>query len=187
MKNSISRYNNVYELQDSGISISQSSNNQVYGNRVRYTDIGIKVFNNSSNNYIYNNTLEKIKSYGIFVRDTNSVNNTFENNMDNSIKPIRVYNNTGSSFISNDDVRITKGNNYLIQGNSTLNMSESMIPFETKIISDNSINNILNISKSGIIELKNRTAGDITVFNTDRLPFSSRINNHRLSIISYDH
>ena len=62
-----------------------------------------------------------------------------------------------------------------------------MFPFETKILSDNSNNNILNISKSGIIELENRTAGDITVINTYTSPFLSRISDHRLSIISYDH
>jgi mannuronan 5-epimerase len=187
MKDSVVRYNDVYNQgKDTGISVSQSSNNQVYRNRIHFSDIGIMVINNSSNNYIYNNTLERTKYYDIFVRDTNSINNTFENNdMHNSINAVRVYNNTGSLFISNHDEVTSKGKKYLIQGNSTLKMSESVFPFETNIMSDNSINNILNIFKSGVIGLKNGTAGDITVFNTDRLPFSSRTNNHTLSIITY--
>ena len=64
MQNSVVKNNNI---QDSvtGITVAKSHNNEVYGNRVSSTDDGIKVIDNSSNNYIYDNIFEEISNYAI--------------------------------------------------------------------------------------------------------------------------
>lgn len=51
MQDSIARNNFVYNQQNgsTAISVSESSNNRVYGNKVSFSDVGIKVINNSSN------------------------------------------------------------------------------------------------------------------------------------------
>jgi hypothetical protein len=62
-------------------------------------------------------------------------------------------------------------------------MERSAFPFGTDIFSDNSTNNLM-ISNSGIIILKNITTGNITIFNSDALPYVSSISNERLYIES---
>jgi poly(beta-D-mannuronate) C5 epimerase len=187
MQDSIVRNNFVYNQQNgsTAISVSESSNNRVYGNKVSFSDVGIKVTNNSSNNYIYSNTFAGIENYGILVRGANSVNNMFENNeINGSSKAVRLYNNTDSSFINNHLYDINSGGReYLVQANSTLNLGRTMFPIKSKIISDDSTNNMINIVDSGMIKLKDGT-GKITDIDTEMMPFSSRIYGEAFSIIS---
>jgi hypothetical protein len=155
-----------------------------YGNKLSFSNDGIKVMENSSNNYIYNNTLEGIKNYAILARGADAINNTFrDNDMDNSEKAIRVKNNTGSLFINSDPSDITSSSNkYLVETNSTLNLEKDLFPLETMIESDNSTNNIVKISNSGVIVVRDER-GNVTNINTN-LPFVSRIHNETLSIVS---
>ena len=45
----------------------------------------MKIINNSSNNYLYNNSLRGMNDHAMLVSGLTSVNNTFENNdIDNS-------------------------------------------------------------------------------------------------------
>jgi parallel beta-helix repeat protein len=148
MQNSIAKDNNVHDEGEGhiGISVSESSNNKIYQNRIASATIGIKLTRNSSNNYVYNNTFNNIEDYDIFVREPNTVNNTFEgNDRNNSISSVRVriYNNTGSLFTSADKVDINSGNTYFIEGNSALRMNRSTFPLGIDIISDNSSNNLM--------------------------------------------
>ena len=187
MQDSIARNNFVYNQQNgsTAISVSESSNNRVYGNKVSFSDVGIKVINNSSNNYVYSNTFAGIESYGILVRGANSVNNMFENNeINGSSKAVRLYNNTNSSFINNHLYDTNSGGReYLVQANSSLNLVRTMFPIKSNIISDDSTNNTLNIVDSGMIKLKDGT-GKITDIDTEMMPFSSRIYGEAFSIIS---
>ena len=185
MKNSVVRYNYVHDS-EIGIGIANSDNNQVYRNRVSFSDDGIKVMDNSSNNYIYNNIFEGIRNYAILARGADVLNNTFENNdLDNSEKAIRVRNNTGSLFINNDPVDITTSSHkYSVEANSTLNLERTAFPFEARIELDNSTNNMVNISNSGVVIVKDEW-GNSTLVNTD-LPLISKISNETLSIISYN-
>ena len=186
MQNSVVRNNNI---QDSvtGIGVARSDNNEVFGNRVSSSDNGIKVIDNSSNNYIYDNIFEAISNYAILARGADVLNNTFENNViDNSRKAVRLQNNDDSLFINNHLVDTnSEGREYLVQSNSTLNLERTMFPVKSKIVSDNSANNTIKIANSGIIKLKYGT-GEVIDFDTEVMPFSSRFYDGALSIISSD-
>jgi mannuronan 5-epimerase len=188
MQNSTVRNNYIYNQNDDGepgISISESSNNKIYENAISFSDTGIKIINNSSNNHVYNNSMQGINDYSILVRGSTSVNNTLENNdMDNSKKAVRLINNTGSLLSGNDDKENTShAREYLVQKNSTLKFEKTLFPNWKSIISDNSSSNLVNVQNSGRVIIRD-TAGDITNFDTDVLPFISRINNETLSVIS---
>ena len=148
MQNSVVRNNNI---QDSvtGITVARSDNNEVYGNKVSSSDNGIKVIDNSSNNYIYDNIFEAISNYAIDARGADVLNNTFENNViDNSGKAVRLQNNDDSLFINNHLVDTnSEGRVYLVQSNSTLNLERTMFPVKSMIISDNNANNTIKIAE----------------------------------------
>jgi parallel beta-helix repeat protein len=190
MQNSIVRNNHVYnqdEDGENGISISESDNNQIYDNKVAFSDTGIKIINNSSNNRVYDNSLHGINDYAILVRGSTSANNTLENNdIDSAKKAVRLNNNTATLLKSNDNKDTTSyGHGYLVQNNSTLNFEKTVFPSWRSIIADNSSNNMVNIHDSGRIIVRDME-GNSTNFGTDVLPFISRIYNETLSIISYN-
>jgi mannuronan 5-epimerase len=186
MKNSVVRNNYIQKQENgsSGITISDSDNNQVYGNIVSFSDVGTRVIKNSSNNYVYNNTFQGIRNYPILVRGSDGVNNTFENNdIVNSSNAVRLYNNTESLFVGNNGIdNFSPGHQYVVQGNSTLSMDRTFFPSWTKFKSDNASNNIVNIVNSGIISV--RVGEDFTSSNTQIMPFSSRITNGSLQLMS---
>jgi parallel beta-helix repeat protein len=189
MQNSIVRNNLVYNQNDdgeTGIIISESGNNKIYENAIAFSDTGLKIINNSSNNYVYNNSIQVMSDYAIFVRGSASVNNTLDNNdIDSSSKAVQLNNNNGSLFKSNDVNDTTSyGHEYLVQNNSTLKFEKTIFPSWSSIIADNSSNNMVNMLDSGRIIVRDM-GGDLTDFDTDAIPFISRIYNETLSIISH--
>jgi mannuronan 5-epimerase len=80
MTNSIARNNIVYH-EDNGIFVSQSYDNQVYGNIVSDSTNGINVGHDSSDNKIYNNTITKSISHGIAVSSRDEAANTIYSNI----------------------------------------------------------------------------------------------------------
>ena len=186
MRDSVVRDNVVYNQDrdgENGISVSNSSNNKIHNNTISFSEIGIKVINNSSNNYVYNNTFQGIRDYPILVRGSDVVNNTFGNNdIVNSSNSVRLYNNTESLFEGNGIDNFSPGHQYLVHGNSTLSMDKTFFPSWTMIKSDNASNNIVNIVNSGIINIK--VGEDVTSTNTGITPFSSRITNGSLQLMS---
>jgi hypothetical protein len=58
-----------------------------------------------------------------------------------------------------------------------------MFPVKSKIVSDNNTDNSIRIVNSGAIKVKDGT-GNVTDYDTETLPFSSRIYNEAFSIIS---
>ena len=190
MQNSTVRNNYIYSQNgegENGISISESNNNEIYDNIISFSDIGLKIINNSSNNYVYNNFIQGMNNYAILVSGLTSVNNTFENNdIDNSKMAVRLRDNHESLFRSNDDKDYTSyGREYLVQNNSTLNFERTLFPNWVSIISDNSSTNMINVFDSGRIIIKDGN-GDITNFDTDIIPYTLRIYSETLSIISHN-
>ena len=102
----------------------------MHNNSVTTSGNGIKVIDNSTNNYIYDNIFEEIDNYAILVRGMDVLNNTFENNtIDNSRKAVRLQNNVGSSFVNNHLVDTNSaGREYLVHGNSTLVLEGTTFP-----------------------------------------------------------
>jgi parallel beta-helix repeat protein len=184
MKNSVVRNNYIHDS-EIGIGIANSDNNQIYGNRVSFSDDGIKVMDNSANNYIHSNILESIRNYAILARGADVLNNTFHNNdLDNSEKAVRLRNNTGSLFINNDPVDITSSSHkYSVEANSTLTLERTSFPFEVTIESDNNTNNMVNVYDSGKIIVKDG-GSEFTNYDTNINPYASRIFNETVSIIS---
>ena len=184
------RNNTVYNQDldgENGISVFKSNNNKIHNNTISFSDIGIKVIDNSSNNYVYNNSLQGIKEYSFLVRGSTSVNNTFKHNeLDYSKTAVRLNNNSGSLYEANDDKDATSyGHEYLVQDNSTLTFKRTSFPTWSSITADNSSKNVINIYDSGWIIIRDMK-GDITNFDTDVFPFTSRIYNETLSIISHN-
>ena len=89
-------------------------------------------------------------------------------------------------FKGNDAKDTTSfGHEYRVQDNSTLNFEKTSFSSRMYIIADNSSNNMVNIHDSGRIIIKDME-GDITNFDTDVIPYTSRIYNETLSIISHN-
>ena len=76
--NSSARFNNI-SLSDTGIAVSDSHSNSVYGNVVRRSIDGLSVKNNSSDNMLFNNTISDPKDCGIIVAIPGQ-NNTMASN-----------------------------------------------------------------------------------------------------------
>jgi parallel beta-helix repeat protein len=200
MTNSIARNNYVHDQKNdgnTGITISESNNNKVYGNTVSDCDLGIFVRGGASNNYIYNNTLKTSAYYAIQAVNPGTKNNTFERNyMEN---PIGLNNNTGSKFINNsipivNTTTIAKASTnvinyqYAISHNSSLNLERTNFPIDTVIRALGHTNNTLNISNSGTIKVRennNNTHSNITrIYDTNNSPFSTKLSHTDISIIS---
>jgi parallel beta-helix repeat protein len=82
---SIIRNNVVYNAgpNGGGISVDDSSRNQVYNNTVSVGRFGIKVSTNSNYNQVYNNTISDYSSYGICIFDGSRHNMIYENTISN--------------------------------------------------------------------------------------------------------
>jgi parallel beta-helix repeat protein len=182
MQNSTLKNNYIHDS-ETGLIVAKSHNNQIYDNRISSSDYGIKVIDRSSNNYVRDNILEGIDKYAILVRGSSVLNNTFENNgIDNSSMAVRLYNNTDSVFINNIS---SAGREYYVHANSILNFEKTFFPVKFKVISDEGTNNMLRFVESGKIKVKDGS-GNVTDFDTDVFPFSSKIYDGGLSVISSD-
>lgn len=75
--NSIARYNKI-SLSDTGISISDSHLNKVYGNDMVDNIAAVAIKDGSSNNFSFNNTISSARECGILVVEAH--NNTIQEN-----------------------------------------------------------------------------------------------------------
>jgi parallel beta-helix repeat protein len=82
---SIIRNNIVYNsgTNGGGISVDDSSRNQVYNNTVSIGRFGIKISKNSDYNEIFDNTISNYDSYGICLIDGSDHNRIYKNRIDN--------------------------------------------------------------------------------------------------------
>jgi parallel beta-helix repeat protein len=71
--NSVIRNNNISN-ESTGISISQSHNNEIYNNTLRDVKSGIDVKNNSYENLLFDNIIKRALNYGFRITDSPSGN-----------------------------------------------------------------------------------------------------------------
>ena len=127
--NSIMRNNVVYnqpgDAYPIAVSVSESRNNQVYGNKISDSEIGITVHNPSrpdedgvsSGNKIHDNTLERVK---YAFRALSSAQNTFASNAFGTVTGNHYLIGSSASIIienqkfSNTSIRGMSGNNEVI-------------------------------------------------------------------------
>lgn len=167
---------NTEDMEESynGISISESSNNQIYNNRISNSDIGIFLRKNSSNNFINDNTLIDINNYAINVKGSDTLSNVFAGNyIDNSNHIVGVSNNTGSLF-TNNGIGVIREAEYSTEKNSILHLERAMFLPNATIESLDESNNVVNISRSGAIKIID-PAGTTTNYDTDKLPISKKL------------
>ena len=175
-ENTIFNQTNIEGMEEryNGISISESSNNLIYNNRISNSDIGLYLRKNSSNNYINANTLTDISNYAIHAKDSDSLNNIFAGNYINTSNHLaRVSNNTGSLFTSNN-VGIIKEAEYLVDRNSVLHLEKEMFLPNATIESLDDSNNVVNISRSGAVKIID-PKGTAMIYNTDKLQISKEL------------
>jgi mannuronan 5-epimerase len=143
---SIIRNNLIYNQYGSAypISISESQNNQVYGNDISNSTTGISVHNPlqldedgmSSGNRIYSNTFDDMQNA---IRAIASSNNTFSNNIFGNITDFH-YIMTSDASINIENQVFNTANVRGISGANTLSIRES-----GAIIIDNTINHDTDI------------------------------------------
>ena len=138
--NSIARYNTVYD-EYAGIKVSQSWNNQVYGNKVFDTYEGIYLLSDfegrSTNNTIHDN---QIKNATFGVWSSNATSNTIGNTTFlPPLSPIHLtgksslrienqtFSNTLVSFAdnTNNSLTISKSNKILVSGMQVIQMKDT--------------------------------------------------------------
>ena len=161
--NSIMRNNVVYnqpgDAYPIAVSISESRNNQVYGNKVSDSEIGITVHNPSTNpddgfstgNTIRDNTLERVK---YAFRALANAENTFESNAFGTVT----------------------GNHYLIGSSASITIDKQM--FSGTTIRGMSGNNEVTIQNSGIIKIGS------TTYNTCDSPYKTRLSDQTITVNS---
>src|ERR687895_1927007 len=176
MTNSIARNNHIYNA-TSGISVSESPNNQIYNNTIESaTDEGILLFNPevvddgfTEGNIVYDNVISSSEDG---IRATNSHDNILENNTFDDIE--------------SSEYRLSLDSNILIRGQ---NFDESLIVAE-----DSATENLVEIVDSGVIQVtqganeqEDEEAGndndeggeeetETTPYNTDNQSYTIRMN-----------
>jgi parallel beta-helix repeat protein len=161
MYDSIARNNHIFNT-TSGITVSESPNNQIYNNTIEgATSQGIRLFNPilpddgfTENNLVYDNVIS---------------------NSDDGISAARSHGN----ILENNRFSNIQSSEYRLSGDSTITIRGQQ--FDNALISaeGSAINNFVEIVDSGIIEVNDRDADDEdeeeVQFNTDETPFSRRL------------
>ena len=229
--NSIAKYNKI-SVSDTGISISDSHLNKVYGNNLLNNTVGLAIKDNSSSNFSFNNTISGAKDcgilvvearnntiqenhienyhgsgicltegalknlfysneiegpgkYGIDVRDGARENSFFRNVIHLADNAIRVYNNTETLFVDNR-VGTTKGHQYIISGNSILNLVKTQF-LGDRIRAAGTQPNSIKIWNSGTINIVTKLVGNntkILTYDTDDQPYITKLSYNTIKIYS---
>ena len=229
--NSIARYNKI-SLSDTGISISNSHLNKIYGNDLLNNTAALAIKDNSSSNISFNNTISGARDcgilvveahnntlkknsienyhgsgicltggaiqnlfysneiegpgkYGIDVRDGARENSFFTNVIHLAENAIRVYNNTETLFVDNR-VGNTIGHQYIISGNSILNLVKTQF-IGDRIRAAGVQPNAIKIWDSGIINILPNLSGnktEIMTYDTDKQPYIRKISYNTIKIYS---
>lgn len=229
--NSIAKYNKV-STSDTGISISGSHLNKVYGNDLLNNTVGLAIKDNSSNSFLFSNTISGARNcgilvvearnntiqenrvenyhgngicltagavqnlfylneidgpgkYGIDVRGGARENSFFRNVIHLADNAIRVYNNTETLFVDNR-VGNTKGHQYIISGNSILNLAETKF-LGDRIRAAGTQPNSIKIWNSGTINIVTGLTGNSTktlAYDTDERPYITKLSYNTIKIYS---
>jgi hypothetical protein len=161
--NSIMRNNVVYnqpgDAYPIAVSVSESRNNQVYGNKISDSEIGITVHNPStpgedgvsSGNIIRGNTLERVQ---YAFRALSSAENTFASNAFGTVT----------------------GNHYLIGSSASITIEDQK--FSNTSIRGMSGNNEVTIQKCGMIKIGG------TTYDTNVTPYKKRLSDQTITVNS---
>lgn len=134
---SIVRHNKI-QNENTGVSVSQSSSDQVYNNTISNTNNGIQVKLNSSNNTIDNNSIQNSKRCGIEVSQGSSKNTIVSNKLLNADSyGVCLVNSPSANTVSNNTIdagggyaviaRDSKSTDNVFKYNQLLNVSRSPV------------------------------------------------------------
>jgi len=130
--------NNKVQNENTGVSVSQSSSDQVYNNTISNTNNGIQVKLNSSNNTIDNNSIQNSKRCGIEVSQGSSKNTIVSNKLLNADSyGVCLVNSPSANTVSNNTIdagggyaviaRDSKSTDNVFKYNQLLNVSRSPV------------------------------------------------------------
>lgn len=153
--------NTITRSKDCGIVvILGAQNNMIRGNYIEnYIEGGICLAKHANQNMFSSNVIRGLGKYGIYVKDRDAVANTFQDNvLPLANNAIRVYNNTDTVFI-NSKVGTSNTHQYIISGNSTLNLEKTQF-LEDIVRAAGKDSNVIKIWNSGVINVITRDAAN---------------------------
>ena len=178
--------NTISGARDCGILVVEAHNNTLKENSIEnYRGSGICLTGGAIQNLFYSNEIEGPGRYGIDVRDGARENSFFTNVIHLADNAIRVYNNTETLFVDNR-VGNTKGHQYIISGNSILNLVKTQFTGD-RIRAAGVQPNAINIWNSGIINIVTDLSGnntEIMTYDTDKHPYITKIFYNTIKIYS---
>lgn len=151
VQDSTIRNNNVQD-ENTGISISESSNNVVYNNELSDNNNGIQVKTNSANNHLYDNFIKTAAKCGIEISHSARENNVTQNAITGARTGFCIVDNPSSNIIHNNKidsangyavyVRDSKSLDNIFKNNQLVNVSR--VPVKLVNSSLRVINNTIN-------------------------------------------
>ena len=125
-------------------------------------------------NLFYFNEIDGLGKYGIDVRNGARENSFFRNVIHLADNAIRVYNNTDTLFVDNR-VGTTKGHQYIISGNSILNLVKTQF-LGDRIRAAGTQPNSIKIWNSGTINIVTKTGNstETLAYDTDERPYITK-------------
>ena len=180
--------NNIIGASQCGIRVSFGVfRNNISMNRVQdFNRSGICLWQDSAENVFKTNSIGGRGLYGIDVKN-NYDSNLFHNNSIRLAKyGIRIYNSTGTLFVGNS-IGNTYSHQYLVSGNSTLNLVNTHFLGDIIRASGTTVNRV-NISDSGLVTVSTKMPSNnlsvIKSFETDSTPYVANLSSVSLKLYS---
>jgi parallel beta-helix repeat protein len=178
--------NTISGSKDCGVLVVKAHNNTVQENIIEnYDGSGICLSEGAILNLFYSNEIEGLGKYGIDVRDGAGENSFFRNIIHLAGNAIRVYNNSETLFVDNQ-VGNTEGHQYIISGNSVLNLVKTQF-LGDRIRAAGTQSNMIKIWNSGMIDIVTKYIGnntEILTYNTDEQPYIKKLSYTTLKLYS---
>lgn len=187
--NTLLNNNSILEASHCGIIVTAGANNNSIDHNYisNYKVNGICLAKDASRNFFFANEINGIGQYGINVKDNDATSNTFRNNIillaDSAV---RVYDNN-KTFFENNKIHNTFSYQYIISGNSTLNLIRTHFLGDL-IRAPNTDINMLNISDSGTLVIQSKMKDSNNTkslrYDTDLKPYVTSLSSVTTSIYS---
>jgi parallel beta-helix repeat protein len=169
--------NTISRARECGILVVEAHNNTVQDNYIEnYHGSGICLTRGAILNLFYSNEIDGLGKYGIDVRDGAKENSFFRNMIHLAGNAIRVYNNTETLFVDNK-VGTTNNHQYIISGNSVLNLVKTQF-LGDRIRAAGAQPNVIKIWNSGTISIVTEHIGNSTetlTYDTDEQPYIAKV------------
>ena len=184
--NNFSFNNKISGARDCGILVVAAHNNTIQENYIEnYHGSAICLTGGAVQNLFYFNEIDGLGKYGIDVRDGARGNSFFRNVIHLADNAIRVFNNTETLFVDNR-VGTTKGHQYIISGNSILNLVKTQF-LGDRIRAAGTQPNSIKIWNSGTINIVTKVTGNDTetlAYDTDERPYITKLSYNTIKIYS---